>query len=199
MLIVILAGLLAGCYPAGPEYYEDYDIVLTNYNDQYDFASKGTYAMPDQIVKITGNLVEGDAPEFIKDVYGTQILAKIDQNMQALGWTKVDVSADPDVLVTPAAWETTTIYYWYDYWGWWYGGYYPGWCCYYPYYPSYSALTTGTLVWTMLDPDQEDIGGKPISQWTAAINGILRSTYDAGAVNQAIDQAFAQSPYLKTN
>jgi hypothetical protein len=193
-------GLLVSCYPAGPEYVEDYDIVVTNYNDEYDFQSKGTYAMPDRIVKITGNLVEGDTPEYIDDIYGDQILARIDQNLQDLGWTKVDVSANPDVLITPAAWETTTVYYYYDYWYWWYGGYY-GWCCYYPYYPpvSYTSITTGTLFWSMLDPDQEGVNGNPVPQWTAAINGILRYAYNAETMNRSIDQAFAQSSYIKTN
>ncbi|MCK7538489.1 MAG: hypothetical protein MZV63_49800 [Marinilabiliales bacterium] len=44
----------------------------------------------------------------------------------------MDIEDDPDVLLLPAAWETTTIYYYYDYWYYWYGGYW-GW--YYPYYP----------------------------------------------------------------
>jgi hypothetical protein len=83
---------LGSCEVQGPEYYEDLDLVYTNYDDQYDFSSKGTYAMPDSIVKVTGNLLEGEDPEFVKEPYNTQILQKIEENMTALGWTKV---ADP--------------------------------------------------------------------------------------------------------
>ena len=195
-LSIISVFLVWGCYPQGPDYIEEMDVVITNHKD-YDFAGKATYAMPDQIVKITGNLVEGDEPEFIPDATAQKVLAQIDANMQSLGWQKVDVSAGPDLLLAPAAWETTTIYYYYDYWYWWYGGYYPYWG-YYPYY-SYSSYTTGTLIMTLNDPDMGAADGNPILQWTGAINGILNYAYDVNRVNALIDKAFDQSPYLKTN
>ena len=191
--------LLWGCYPGGPDYAEEMDVVLTSHKD-YDFNAKATYAMPDRIVKITGKAVEGGDPEYIPDVIAQKILARIDDNMSNLGWTKVAVSADPDLLMLPAAWETTTISYWYDWWYWWYGGYYPGWGWggYYPpiYYTSY---TTGTLVMGLIDKDVLSSDGYPIVQWTGAINGLLTGTYKATRVNTAIDKAFSVSPYLKTN
>ena len=36
MLII----LLAGCYPQGPEYVEDLDVVITDYEPSYDFSSQ---------------------------------------------------------------------------------------------------------------------------------------------------------------
>jgi len=196
-LFTISVFLVWGCYPQGPDYVEEMDVVITSHKDTYDFASKATYAMPDQIVKITGNLVEGDEPEFIPDATALKVLAQIDANMQSLGWQKVDVSAGPDLLLTPAAWETTTIYYYYDYWYWWYGGYYPYWG-YYPYY-SYSSYTTGTLIMMLIDPDVVAADGNPIIQWTGAANGILTYVYEVSRVNALIDKAFDQTPYLKTN
>ena len=190
-----LSILLLGCYPQGPEYVDDLDVVLTHFQSGYDFSSKGTYARPDKIVKITGNLQEGDDPAYIPDATATLILAEIDKNMTALGWNKVDVSADPDLLLAPASWETTTIIYYYDYWYWWYGGYYPGWG-----YPSYGgSYSTGTLFMTLIDPTVVGANGNVILQWTGAVNGILTGSYNATRVNDGIDQAFAQSPYLKTN
>jgi predicted small lipoprotein YifL len=197
--IAVLATLiimLTGCYPQGPEYVEDLDVVLTNFQDEYDFSAKQTYALPDRIVKITGNLVDGDDPEFIPDATATLLLARIDQNMSELGWEKVGIDENPNVLLTPASWESTTIVYYYDYWSWWYGGYYPGWGYY---YPSVSSYTTGTLVMAMIDPALVGANGNPVVQWTGAINGILTWSYDATRVNSAIDRAFDQSPYLRTN
>jgi len=190
--------LLWGCYPGGPDYAEEMDIVLTKHNDEYDFIAKGTYAMPDRIVMITGDVMEGENPTFLPDVTAQKILARIDDNMKAYGWTKVAVSANPDLLLTPAAWETTTVYYWYDYWYWWYGGYYPYWGYGYPpvYYSSY---TTGTVLMNLVDPKELTGEGIPVKQWTGAINGILTSAYNATRVNAAIDKAFSISPYLKTN
>ncbi len=67
VLIVTSVLLLWGCYPQGPEYVEDLDVVLTKHNEDYDFTAKATYAMPDQIVKITGDVTEGEEPSFIPD------------------------------------------------------------------------------------------------------------------------------------
>lgn len=192
--------LLTGCYPDGPDYIEEMDVVLAKHNDTYNFAAKGTYAISDKIVKVTGNLVEGETPEFVPDLTGKPILARIESNMTAYGWQKVDISANPDMLLVPASWETTTVFYWYDYWYYWWGGYYPGWGWggYYPpvYYDSY---TTGTLVMALIDKNEVGANGNPVTQWTGAISGIMTNSYNASRVNAAIDKAFTISPYLKTN
>lgn len=39
---------------------------------------------------------------------------------------------------------------------------------------------------------------QPTNVWTAAANGLMSGYYDVTRVNKAIDQAFNQSPYLKT-
>jgi hypothetical protein len=197
--VAILSVLfLWGCYPDGPNYTEDMDLVVTHHNPDYNFVAKGTYSMPDQIVKITGNLQEGDAPEFVPDATAKSILDRVASNMESLGYQRVDLDANPDLLLTPASWETTTVYYYYDYWYWWYGGYYP----YYPYYPPVyygGSYTTGTLLLTLKDPDEVNGTGTLINQWTGAINGILDSKYNAQRVLPLVDQMFEQSPYLKTN
>ncbi len=200
--IVLITGifLLTGCYPGGPDYIEEMDVVLVKHNENYNFAGKSTYAISDKIVKITGNLVEGETPEFVPDITGKPILARIESNMTAYGWQKVDISANPDLLLIPASWETTTVFYWYDYWYYWWGGYYPGWGWggYYPpvYYDSYS---TGTLIMALIDKNELGANGNPVTQWTGAINGIMTSSYNATRINTAIDKTFAISPYLKTN
>jgi hypothetical protein len=196
--------LIAGCYPGGPDYAEELDVVLTHHNDAYDFGTKTTYSMPDRIVKITGNLQEGDAPSFIPDGTAALILGQIEENMTALGYERVSLASEgADLLLLPASWETTTITYWYDYWGWWYGGYYPGWGWggYYPYYPpvSVTAYTTGTLMMNLIDKTEVGANGNPVTQWSGIINGVLTNSYDATRINEAIDKAFAISPYLKTN
>jgi hypothetical protein len=196
--------LLAGCYPNGPDYAEELDVVLTRHNDTYEFGTKTTYAMPDKIVKITGNLQEGEAPAFMPDESAAMILSKIEENMNALGYSRVSLESEgADLLLLPASWETTTITVWYDYWYWWYGGYYPGWGWggYYPYYPpvSVSSYTTGTLMMNLIDKTEVGANGNPVTQWNAVINGVLTYTYDASRINAGIDKAFDQSPYLKTN
>lgn len=201
-LFAALAGLgLAGCYPGGPEYTEDLDVVYTTYDTEFDFAGRNTYAMPDQIVTDVQITNSGDTIyEYMKPVYADQILGKIASNMSALGWTRVDISATPkpDVLLSPAATSSTTYYYsyWYD---WWYGGYYGGWGWYYP--PSYtvSSYTTGSLIMTIADPNLDSPINSSPTAWVGVLNGLLSGSGNVNRALTGIDQAFAQSPYLKTN
>lgn len=201
LLMVFSALLLGSCYPGGPEYVEDIDAVYTTYDDQFDFKSRNTYARPDKIV-VDVEIDKGDTTYvYMKDVFANPIFDAIDQNMAELGWDLVDISEDPDVLLSPAAIKSTTYFYsyWYD---WWYGGWYGGyWGWYYPPYYTVSSYTTGSLIITLADPNVED--DSPINQsqaaWVAVANGLYTGSYDLSRVTRAIDDAFNQSPYLKTN
>lgn len=195
LIIVFITALsfMWGCYPDGAEYYEETDIVYTDYDEEYNFASKGTYSMPDKIVKITKDLIGGEDPEFVKEPYNTQMLNQIETNMSAMGYTKEMDPANADMVLFPAVWTNTTIYYWYDYWCW----YYPYYCGWGWGYPSISTQTTGTLLMTLIADGDEYV--QPTKVWTAAANGILSGSYNSSRVNKSIDQAFTQSPYLKTN
>lgn len=202
--LVLTASVLMflGCKLQGPKYTDELDIVLTNYDAAYNFGgSTKTYSRPDEIVKVTGDPLA--PPEYIKPIYRDPMLAAIDQNMTALGWTKVDVLAipPPAVHLLPAAWSTTTIVTG-GYYGGYYCWYYPYYCggdWYYPYYSYASSYTTGTMVMTMVNPNVENVDESRRVLWTAALNGLLSGYSDISRVTKGIDQAFAQSPYLKTN
>ena len=75
--ILVLALSLASCYPGGIEYYDETDVVYTNYEPDNDFSAQSTYSMPYNVVKITGNIIDGEDPEFIKEPYNTQIINRI--------------------------------------------------------------------------------------------------------------------------
>jgi hypothetical protein len=192
--LTLITGLffLWGCYPDGAEFYEETDIVYTNYDEKFDFKSKETYSIPAKIVKITGNLKEGEDPEFVKEPYNTQVLQKIESNMTQLGYTKTTDPANADLVLFPAVWTNTTVNFYYDYWCW----YYPYYCGWGWGYPSVSTYTTGTLLMTLVADGEEFV--QPANVWTAAVNGLMSGYYDVTRVNKAIDQAFKQSPYLNT-
>jgi hypothetical protein len=185
--------LLGSCYPGGTEYYEDTDVVYTNYDNEFDFGSKGVYSIPDKIVKIEGDIADGEEPEFVKEPYNTQMLNQIKNNMTDMGWTTTDDPAEADLVLFPAVWTNTTIYYWYNNWCWYYY-YYCGWGWG---YPSATSYTTGTLLMTLVADGDDYI--EPTRVWTAAINGLLSGSYNTSRVTRGIDQAFEQSLYLKTN
>lgn len=189
--------LLTQCYPAGPEYIDELDLVYSNYDPAYTFATKQTYAIPDRIMKIDDDLVAGGDPNFVKEPYATQLLDKIKVNMANNGWALVGENADPDVVLAPVAYMLTTTYYYGGYWGGWYGGWY-GW--YYP-YPVTTSYTTGSLVVTMLDPNDLSPDDKARAVWTFVVNGLLEgsTTEFTNRYTKGINQAFTQSPYLKIN
>ena len=186
-----IALVMASCYPGGTEYYEDTDVVYTNYDMEFDFSSKGVYSIPDKIVKIEGEI--GEDAEYVKEPYNTQMINQIKSNMTRLGWTTTEDPADADLVLFPAVWTNTTIYYWYDYWCW----YYPYYCGWGWGYPSVSSYTTGTLLMTLVADGEDYI--EPTRVWTGAINGLLSGAFNTARVNKGIDQAFTQSPYLETN
>ncbi|MCU7552295.1 hypothetical protein OCK74_24460, partial [Chitinophagaceae bacterium LB-8] len=79
---LLLLGLtLGGCYPKGAEYVEELDIVYTNFNPDFDFKSKTTYALPDSVVKISGDALndpDGDGkPQFLSAASSKAILDQI--------------------------------------------------------------------------------------------------------------------------
>lgn len=194
LLLVFAAGILASCYPDGIQYYEETDVVYTTFSQEFDFKSKSTYSMPDKIV-VDVEIKNGDTTFiYMKDIYAQPILQNIESNMQNYGWRKVPISQKPDMLLSPSATKSTTIFYsyWYD---WWYGPWYPGWGWYYP--PYYvSSITTGSIIITLSDPNGTNIVGESPTAWLLAGNGLLSGANNVTRVTKAIDQGFIQSPYL---
>ncbi len=205
-LSIVILAVVAGCYPDEAEYIEELDLVYTNHYASFDFQSKRTFAMPDSVVKITGdNYDDPDGngkPEFAKSSYSTAIITSLKQQMQSYGWQLVDKRANPDIILLPSTMTTTNIYYYYDwyYWDWWYGGwygwYYPGW-----YYPPYvTGYRSGSVFIQMIDrttatPDSDNVA----VVWHMILNGLAEGDQSniAARIQSSIAQGFQQSPYLK--
>ncbi len=190
---------------------EDF-IAYTKYDTSFEFVNTRVCVM--DTITLIANPDEHN-PKWYNST-SKQITDQIKDNFKALGYTLVDEkdaktgdSFNTDYVVKVlAAQDITTVFYyydpywyydWYD-WGWW-GPYYP----YYPYYPyvtSYS-YDTGTTLIHMADvtvrPDASGpTGGYPI-RWNAVMGGMLGTGMDMSYELEAIDQVFAQSPYLKPN
>ena len=207
-MILALLGSLAmfSCTPDGAEYIDELDVVYTNQDVNYDFASQNTFAVPDKIVKISNETVNGSnsdfEPDYVSPAYKTAILASIRDNMRNAGYTEVDKSANPDLIILPTVFQTDQIYFYYDwwYWNWFYPGWGPGWGWYYPGYypPQVSRIRTGTVMMQMTDPKNvSETNQIPVS-WTGVLNGLLEGDVSSinNRINTNIDQAFEQSPYI---
>ncbi len=79
------------------------------------------------------------------------------------------------------------------YWGW----YYP---YYYPWTVAYS-VTTGSVIAEIIDLKHVNENQNLEVTWTMSLNGALGSSTSTNLQRalDGIDQAFTQSPYLKTN
>ncbi|HPM29162.1 MAG TPA: DUF4136 domain-containing protein [Chryseolinea sp.] len=192
----LITGMLAGCHPGGAEFVDEVDLVLTTHQNTYDFGTANTFSMPDKIPVVTGSLLEGEEIEYLEAPKAELILDQIMSNMESRGYVYVEDAADADLVILPATISTTTIVtycdYWGDYWGWYYP-YYGG--CY---YPSAYAYTTGSVLIQMIENDNSTA---VVNVWGAAVNGLLQGSDAsiASRVQKGIDQAFAQSAYIKTN
>lgn len=198
-LAAIIAVLTAGCYPNGPEYTSDYSLVVTDYDNEFDFGSKKTYYMPDTIFFETNidDITEEKIREFEK-----LVLDLVESNMTDRNYTRIDTSAaePPDLVINiiALAIETSGV-------GWVPGPCWGWWCWYYPnWYPVGYSYTTGTVIIQMGDPDDiinyEDDNSANVA-WVAGLDGLLSGNVNnnIAAVTNGINQAFKQSPYVQSN
>jgi uncharacterized protein DUF4136 len=200
---VACLGIVAACYPErSVDSTTEFASVTTLVDTATNFSTVTRYAMPDTVLYIPGN-DRDEVPAAVQ----SSILAKLRENLNALGWVEVinPTATNPvDVYVTSVISTETNIYY---YWGWWgYWGWYPYWPLSYGastnwYYPPYwyaYSYETGTLLVSVTDAraDAQRPDRIPLV-WSFAVNGVLADPATNISIALAgIDQAFAQSPYL---
>lgn len=196
--ILSLPILMYSCYPQGAETVSDTNLVLTVYDEDFDFATNRTYYLYDTVVYL-------DTTATRSTITDQAIKSSIISNFESIGYTRAMTINDPsDVnIVVMAAISTSSVtgYYagyggWYGgYWGYWgYGGYYPG------YYPIPYSYDIGTVFIDAFDSQNLDPDGTlmPAIVWTVAMNGLLSSSTASttSRIQTVINQAFDQSPYL---
>ncbi len=214
VLLFLGAFILASC-EKDPDFskLDEEFVVLTKYDNTYNFKNNAkTFYISDTITVISADATN---PKW-SNSQSAQIISQIRTNLESLGYTYVpfaniedaDGNFTPQYLVSVTAVKdmNTVIYsydpYWYwDYYPyyWWWGGYYP----YYPYYPWATGYTydVGTTLIDMIDmqaapyAEQGETGGHPI-RWNAIMGGLLNTGNDQLYEQEAIDDAFKQSPYL---
>jgi hypothetical protein len=201
--------LLAGCYPGEITSVGQLDVVVTTHDEEVDFASFQTFAIPDTVVQLGAD--EVGAVDISHD-FDDAIVADVVQELEDLGYVReVDPAAngaDFVVLVTVVASQEIDAYLsynWWDYWGYYPGwgypgwGYGPGWGYYYPPTLSVTSYEQGTLFVDIIDVNNPDASAEdlPIA-WTAAMRGVMgtSSSVTQARLVTAIDRAFDQSPYL---
>jgi hypothetical protein len=206
---IAAAWVLGSCYPGGPTSTGELDLVSTFYDQDYNFGALRTYAMPDTIYHIEDEENPDNNVELSRD-HDQFILEQVATNMENLGYQRVIIeseqdSADVAILISAMGTKNFVVSPGYPGWGWWPGwgwggGWWgPGWGWGYPWVPpTVSSYQTGTLWIDLLDPDDrnEEEDTIPV-HWYAAINGLLSGSTSEARLGRTIDQAFAQSQYLR--
>ncbi|MCK5618107.1 MAG: DUF4136 domain-containing protein, partial [Candidatus Krumholzibacteria bacterium] len=198
--LLLLAGVYGACTPGSDITAAESDVVVTLFDNDFNFGSIKTYSMPDSIMMISADSLETSDMD-----HDTQkeIIDLVESNFTSRGYQRIDPAQSPDfnVVLTEQRVEHWNLYT-YNPWNPWYGG----WGYYWWYYPpstgvSY-AFTTGTLFIQMgeFEENPGDTGKTKTAYWYASMNGVLDDSQAnlRRRFTDSINQAFDQSPYLKT-
>jgi len=182
-LPVLMLVMISSCYQDYGLNTDNYDVVVTLYDNTYNFQSVNSYYISDSLV--IGNSTDTS--------YKSAIFTSVNSNLTALGWTRVNTVAQADVVISAGVTTTTTYVDNGDGCYWDYYGYY--WC--YPDYGYDYTYTTGTLFLLLNDRASAVQGSNNQPEWVAAINGLADQGNVVSRINTTVNKAFSQSPYLK--
>lgn len=192
--LLAASAAVAACYPSPDLTVEDFDTVVTVVADSAVFGGYSTYFMPDTVFQ---RPADGGATRVFDDL----IISDIRRNMAQLGYVhEADPESNPpDLLVAASAItrDQYTAYLGWPYFGQGWGGQFV-----YPTVGVSYLYTLGTIIIDLadaedFDPEDEDVA----VLWTASISGPLqgKQANRGTRITNGIDQAFAQSPYLKAD
>lgn len=212
VMALIMSGLYA-CYPDETVTYSDLDIVVTAHDADFNFTDVKTYYLYDSVIHLKDTLNPENNVDLSRQ-FDQDILEMVRQNMANYGYLLESDPEDnaPDLIFTVKAMGTKnyfaySYYPWY-YWDWGWGWYYKSADYWYPYYPPYwggtyiTSYEVGTLIFGLYDVRNATSATDSIPIiWNADINGLLGSTAATleRRLEYNINQAFEQSPYLKTD
>jgi hypothetical protein len=209
-LLIAATCTLSSCawYPNDTELLQESDVVLTMYDVNTNFGDYHTFSIVDSIGVIQDN---DTTVKRVSNDTTTAVLDRISQNMIQFGYTKVDKAANPDFAINVVVIKTLNVAgnfypgYWWGFPGYfppdyWFNGWY-GWWYYYPWYPVYYyTYYTGTMVLDMVDAkNPEPVTKKLKIVFNTYIRGILDGRHNLDQVLKDIDQAFIQSPQIRTS
>lgn len=178
-------------------------LVYTAPAKDVNFANFQTFDMADSVLVIG----QSEKPQYSASDNALALIQQYRTNMEKLGYIYTPSNPDADLgiqLTYVVKTERYVQYYddpywWLDYPGYWPSGYWGNWTGWYYPYPVTYTYTTNALITDMVDlTGEEREGAKLEIVWSNYIGGPAGSSVsnDVARMKAAIDQAFAQSPYL---
>ena len=206
LLFVSALALLAFACQKEP-YSQDSDgeyLIYTAPAKDVNFADYKTFDIADSVLVIG----QKDKPYYSRSNNALALIQSYRTNMEKLGYIYLPSNPDAELGIQLTFVEKTERYvqyyddpyWWLDYPGYWPAGYWgsnwTGW--YYP-YPVVYSYTTNALITDMVDLTAGEENGKLKIIWSCYIGGPASYSinYDVKRMQESIDQAVVQSPYLK--
>lgn len=206
-LVFVLSIIVIGCNKR-PDVYDvgrEKDVAITYYDVDADFGQLLTYSIIDTVPLVEWGS-DVDSLVWEASSRSSLIIDNMNAQMASLGYTKVEPSANPDILLNASilSLEIEYIGYYtsYPYYGWG-GGYYwgyPDYGYYYPYYyPYYYTQSFGTVLMEMIDAKNINESTHQLrAVWTGMVVGSTDQGGDIDSrITDGINDCFSQSPYLK--
>ena len=204
MFFASLAILATACHKEPtPQDADNELLVYTSPSKDVTFTSYKTFDLVDSLLIIG----QSDKPVYSQTDNALALIQQVRTNMEKLGYIYTPSNPDADLGIQMTYIIKTERYvkyyndpyWWLDYPGYWPSGFWGNWTgFYYPYPVSYT-YTTNALIVDMVDLTAEEKADEPLEViWTSYIGGPASVYADdnVARMKQAIDQAFAQSPYL---
>lgn len=178
-------------------------VVFTDYDNSVDFGSYTSYYIPDSVL-----IVSEKEPRYWEGNDPDQIIHTFINQMNIRGYTRTTVKEEADLGIQVSYIEDVNYFYdyythpswWWGYPGYWSPGYWGGWGGWYYPYPIRYSFSVGSLLTEMIDLNAKTprIENSLPVIWTSYMTGLVSSSnrVDVPRSIRAVDQAFAQSPYI---
>lgn len=200
-----LALLAVACHKEpSPQDGDNEYLVYTSPSKNVNFAQFQTFDLADSLLIIG----QSDKPVYSQSNEALALIQAVRTNMEKLGYIYTPANPDADLGIQMTYVIKTEKYvqyyndpyWWLDYPGYWPSGYWGNWTGFYYPYPVTYTYTTNALITDMVNLTNEVQEGEALEVvWTSYIGGPAGSSVqsDVNRMKASIDQAFAQSPYLK--
>lgn len=203
LFISTLALLALACHkePYSQDSDGDY-LVYTAPAKDVTFSDFRTFDIADSVLVIG----QTKKPYYSKSANALALIQAYRTNMEKLGYIYLPSNPDAQLGIQVTYAEETERfvqyyddpYWWLDYPGYWPAGYWGNWTGWYYPFPVTYTYTTNALIADMVDLTAGEEDGKLKIIWSCYIGGPASANinYDVKRMSAAVDQAFAQSPYL---
>lgn len=179
-------------------------LVYTTPGKDVDFSPFKTYYLADSLLVIGS----GDNPQYSQSDNAMELIERVRNNMENYGYVYTSDRDDADLGIQMTFVVKTerfvkyysNPYWWLDYPGYWLPGFWGNWCGFYYPYPISYTYSTNALMIDMVNLDSPQGKDEKLEViWSSYIGGPAGYSLssDIDRIEDSIDQAFVQSPYLK--